>query len=353
MSSLLDLLRATPGTPDALRSALAALDEEELVAKCARHGLSGLADYHLRQAGLALSEPAAGALRRGAMSTAVLGIKVKKLLLQSLDALARRNIVPVVLKGYGLALRCYPDPLYRPMTDVDLLIAREELPAAEAALAEIGVRKNEPLENYQLAHHHHLNFYGALGSVELHFRAITGFGGAIEADDLLARSLEGRLEDRWVRYLGSEDELVYLATHATQHLFKGVGWLYDLKLFIRRYPCLDWGAVIAVARQTGMQAPVYFALQTAHRALAAEVPEGVLAQLRPALWQVLLGNIIFSRRHLVDRSFAELRYSWMVRPFLASNLLNVLRSMLFLGWRAPLRKLARHFPNMVPAHWRA
>jgi len=328
-------------------------DEDELVAKCARHGLSGLAEYELKQAGITLSKAAATTLGRDAMSIAVVGIKVKKLLLQCLGALGRDGIVPVLLKGYGLALRCYPDPLYRPMTDVDLLVAPEELHRAEAALAQIGLTKNEQLEAFQLEHHHHLNFYGTLGSVELHFRAITGFGGAIDAHLPLERAVEDSLEGHRVRYLRPEDELAYLATHATQHLFKGIAWLYDLKLFIRRYPALDWQSVISVARESGMQTPVYFALATSQGALGAQVPSRVLAQLRPASWQALLGRFVFSKGHLVDRSFAERRYSWMVRPFLASDLAMMSRAIVYLGWRAPLRKLARHFPNLAPAHWRA
>src|SRR5215813_10688249 len=220
------------------------VDEGELVAKCARHGLSGLAEYELRQAGITVSQAAATALRRDAMSIAVVGIKVKKLLFQCLEALARDGIVPVLLKGYGLALRCYPDPLYRPMTDVDLLVGRDELHRAEAALAQIGLKKNEQLESFQLQHHHHLNFYGAL-----------------DGHHLVQRAVEDSLEGRRVMYLRPEDELVYLATHATQHLFKGVAWLYDLKLFIRRYPDLDWQSVISVAEESGMQTPVYFALR--------------------------------------------------------------------------------------------
>src|SRR5262249_11461788 len=260
---------------------------------------------------------------------------------------------PVLLKGYGLGLRCYPDPLYRPMTDVDLLVAPDELHRAEVALARIGLKKNEQLEAFQLEHHHHLNFYGVLGSVELHFRAISRFGGAIDAELLLERAVEDSLEGRRVRYLRPEDELVYLATHATQHLFKGVGWLYDLKLFIRRYPALDWQSVTSVARESGMQAPVYFALRTSQCALGADVADGVLARLGRASWRVLLGRVVFSKGHLVDRSFAEHRYSWMVAPFLASDLVRMIRAMVYLAWRAPLRKLARHFPNLAPAHWRA
>ena len=330
---------------------MARMDENEFVAKCIRHGLSGLAQHELRQGGIVLSAQAATTLKRDAMSIAVMGIRVKKLLFQAIEALARHGIVPVLLKGYGLASRCYPDPLYRPMTDVDLLVGSGQLERAEAALVEIGLKKNSELEEFQLRHHHHLNFYGTLGAVELHFRAISGFGG-IEGAPLLARAIESDLEGHRIRYLRPEDELAYLATHATQHLFKGVGWLYDLKLFIQRYPDLDWSALVAIARESGMQTPAYFALRTSHQAMGAKVPDWVLEQLRPPRWQACLGHFIFSEQRLVDTSFAELRYSWMVAPFLASNLSRIVRASLYLAWRAPLRKIARHFPKMAPAHWR-
>jgi hypothetical protein len=353
VSTLLDLLRVTPGPPEAVRVAMLQMDEDEFVAKCARHGLSGLAHHELRQSGIVLSAPAAATLKRDAMSIAVTGIKVKKLLFKSLEAFSHHGVRPVLLKGYGLAHRCYPDPLFRPMTDVDLLVSRDELQAAETALAEIGLRKNEELEDYQLHHHHHLNFYGTSGSVELHFRAISGFGGAIEADGLLQRAIEADLEGHPVRYLRAEDEIAYLATHATQHLFKGVGWLYDLKLFIERHLNLEWSAVIAAARESKMHGPVYFALRTARIAMNANVPEWVLDELRPFAWQVFLGGFLFSEKRLVDSNFAEFKYSWIAAPFLASNFWRTSRAALHLAWRAPLRKLARHFPTLAPAHWRA
>ncbi len=353
MSTLLELLRVTPGSRESVRNAMSQMDQDEFVAKCARHGLSGLAHHELKQGGIALSDQAATTLKRDALSIAVMGIKVKKLLFKSLEALSRHGVMPVLLKGYGLAQRCYPDPLYRPMTDVDLLVSRDQLQRAETALVEIGLRKNEELEHFQLQHHHHLNFYGNSGAVELHFRAISGFGGAIEAEALLERAIQGNLEGHRVRYLRPEDELAYLATHATQHLFKGVGWLYDLKLFIQRHPNLDWSSVIATARESKMNGPVYFALRTAQTAMRANVPEQVLKELRPSGWQAFLGALIFAEKRLVDTNFAEFRYSWMVAPLLASDFWRTTRAGLHLAWRAPLRKLARHFPKLAPAHWRA
>lgn len=352
MGTLLELLRVSPGPGDAIRASMAGMDQNEFVAKCIRHGLSGLAQHELRRGGIVLDPEPAATLKRNAMSIAVTGIRVKKLLFQALEVLARHGIVPVLLKGYGLASRCYPDPLYRPMTDVDLLVGIEQMERAEAALLEIGLKKNAALEEFQLRHHHHLNFYGTLGAVELHFRAISGFGGGIEGEPLLSRAIESDLEGHRIRYLRPEDELAYLATHATQHLFKGVGWLYDLKLFIQRYPDLDWAAVIESARESAVQTPAYFALRTAHRAMGAEVPDGVLEKMRPPRLQAWLGHSIFSEPRLVDTSFAEQRFSWVVGPFLTSDLYRFARASLYLAWRTPLRKFARHFPKMAPAHWR-
>jgi hypothetical protein len=352
-SPLLSLLGACPGPPDAVRAALQGVDGTKLVKEAARHGLSGLVRHELQLAGVSLDEEATERLRGDTFSIAATGLRVKQLLFQALSALRSRGIVPVLLKGYGLAKRLYPAPLYRPMTDVDLLVSRAQLASAEAALIEIGLRKYTPFEKYHLAHQHHLDFYGPAGSLELHFRAISGFGSAIEGDELIDQSLGDSLDDHDVRYLRPEDELPYLATHATQHLFKNVAWLFDLKLFALGHPNLEWGEVLATACRSGMEGPAYFALHTARTALGAKIPEWIVDALRPSQWQAAIGEFIFAKKRLVTAPFADLHYSWLVSPLLSSDWANISKAGLLLAWRAPLRKIHRHFPSVTPASWRA
>ncbi len=354
MSALAQLLRASPGTPEAIRRAMADTDPRELLRECTRHGLSGLARHQLDCAGIELPSDLAAGLKRHALSIAATGLKVKALLFHALDALRERGITPVLLKGYGLATRMYPDPLLRPMSDVDLLVSPRELAAARAALLAMGLdNRGDEFERFSRAHAHHISFFGLGGLVELHFSAIKDLGSSIEADALLDRAVTDTLDGREVRYLRPADEVTYLSTHATHHLLQGAAWLYDIKLLLLRHHDLDWASVVSLAEVSEMESAVYFALKAVHDLLGAAVPAAVLDALRPPRWQAALGDLLFSGERVVSSPFAESRFSWAVTPLLASNLPNTARAGLSLAWRAPLRKFARHFPNLAPRHWRS
>ena len=59
-------------------------------------------------------------------------------LLQTLAAMRARNVVPVILKGFALCDRYWPDLGARPMTDIDLWILPQALESADAALRAVG-----------------------------------------------------------------------------------------------------------------------------------------------------------------------------------------------------------------------
>src|SRR5262249_54550796 len=55
-----------------------------------------------------------------------------------LDALERRSIRTLVLKGAALAWTIYPSPALRPMTDIDLLVDRTEAAKAQTVIGQLG-----------------------------------------------------------------------------------------------------------------------------------------------------------------------------------------------------------------------
>src|SRR3989304_1227557 len=57
---------------------------------------------------------------------------------EALSACAGRGLWPVALKGVHLAARGYPSPALRPMNDIDLLFAPDELSTAESILESLG-----------------------------------------------------------------------------------------------------------------------------------------------------------------------------------------------------------------------
>lgn len=322
-SALLEVLGAWPEAP---RGA-APGDADALVHAAARHGLAGFVQHALGRSEWRLDEAARTRLRREALGQAARGMRVKALLLRSLDALAAVGVVPVSMKGYGLALRLYPEPLQRATTDVDLLVADAEVAVASRALEGLGLR---PLGAKEAAHarehEHHLTFTGAAGMVELHFRALVGYGETLEAEALLARAETSELEGRRVRYLRAEDELVYLALHASNHLLQRLAWLFDLKLRVLASPGLDWGRVVEVARGTAFSHLAWYALEAARRLMGAPVPEEVLSALAPPRWQRLLAVRFFSAERLLETELMLHKPAWAAaKLLLAPRLLPMAR----------------------------
>lgn len=67
-----------------------------------------------------------------------LGLEALQRILQALES---RGIEAILLKGAHLALAYYPDIGCRPMRDLDLLVAVDDLPGTRAALAQLGCRQ--------------------------------------------------------------------------------------------------------------------------------------------------------------------------------------------------------------------
>ncbi|GEN05411.1 Uncharacterised nucleotidyltransferase [Myxococcus fulvus] len=314
-SPLVGLLRAWPGPPE-MRAPQGA-EADAFVKGAVRHGLAGFVAHAVGQAGWQLPSESSALLRRESLAGAARSLQVKALLLKSLEALSREGIVPVSLKGYGLALRLYPDPLQRATRDVDLLVSRTEVATAVHQLSSLGLTVR-PSRDGRHAHvdSHHLELEGKAGLVELHFRALAGWGRALEGDALLARAVEGTVDGQRVRWLRPEDEAVYLALHASHHLLQRLAWLFDLKLLAARG--LDWERVIEGARDTGLPQLVFHGWEVARRLLGAPVPEDVLAALAPAGWRRRLGRRFFSEPRLVATELVHSRPRWMAAKLLLS-----------------------------------
>lgn len=318
----LELLRRWPEPPPA-----PPIDAARFIQTAARHGLAGLAQHSVAKGSWALAADAQLALHREAMAGAARGLKVKQLLFRSLQVLEQKGIVPVLLKGYGLSLRLYPEPLLRATSDVDLLVATDEVSRAAEALTSLGLA---PLPPKDAAHAHHLEFFGPAGLVELHYRALSGFGLGLEADALLARAEEAQIEGRVLRYLCPEDELIYLALHASNHLLQRLSWLFDLKLHLMAHPQLDWDKALATAHSTAFPHLAWYALEAAKRLMGAQVPEEVLASLAPPRWQQAVARRVFSGSALLRTSLAENKKQWVVtKLLLAPRMIPFLRYTLF------------------------
>jgi hypothetical protein len=343
---LIRLLRELPGDLGAAAAALSPSEWERLPEEAERHGLSGLLvdglvvaekgdSPHFLRAGSPATSVAARPgqkgdsplfrLRSQARNAAAHAMKLHRLLLETLVLLEKREVVPVLMKGWGFGVRYWPDPLLRPASDVDILVEPEALTGIERTMAKLGLSRfvDAGMDDVE-EEHHHLAFHGPRGIVEVHFRLTAGFGGAaMGGEAFFHRCTSATLEGHAVRYLAPEDELVYMAVHAAQHLFLRIGWLHDLKL-LSRAP-LDWDQVIQVARDSSLRAATHAALFLAHDALGAEIPPAVLKALAPTRLHARAVRRAFTDDALVTARLATAKSASALRATLSDNPIRAAR----------------------------
>lgn len=222
------------------------------------------------------------------------------------DALARASLAAVALKGVLLGERYYPRPSSRATSDIDLLVAEDDLERAGEALSDIGYRGFDgPSEQRFRREHHHLHFeHPHAPPLELHFHAYRGFGSTLRSEPLLRRS---RVYADWkaVRILEPADELLYLAVHAAAHRFVRIGWLFDLKLLLGAMAPRDVALAHERAHEVGYARVFSFALGLVSEAFGAPVSPAALASWRTPLAR----SVVRERGRPLFRSASRFLYT--------------------------------------------
>lgn len=321
--------------------ALEGVDADRLVWNLARHGLSAYVVRAMDAEGVTLAPRAQAQLVRDARGSIALTMKRRRSLNAVLDALAAAGITPVLLKGVGLAARIYGDPLVRPCSDVDVLVARDELDAVRRAVTGLGLteQKDSSLGDV-FDEHHHLSFSAKDTLVEVHFRLFSGFGrGAFDEAAASTGAARSEFDGRPVRYLAPDLEFLYLAVHAANHAFLRATWLVDLQRFLLLHPSLPWSAMAVTARRAGFSTAAATALDTLARALRA-APAEARAAFPLRRWRAPVTALAFSRDELVSGRLADGRVtSFAARLFLADGLRRGSRQLVDGAGRALRRAL--------------
>src|SRR5260370_6873733 len=141
--AVIRFLRTMPGSTEQVADALDGVDWNSFALDAGRHGLSGVLNG-LAAEGLAIPKSVSVRIRTDSLAIAASCLRTKALLVRALDSMSRRGVEPILLKGYGLAKRLYPDPLMRPTSDADLLPHPDEYRDAEQAFLDIALRHTRP-----------------------------------------------------------------------------------------------------------------------------------------------------------------------------------------------------------------
>ena len=241
-------------------------------------------------------------LREDLYTAAAQGIRAETQLSRVLGALSRAGIPAIVVKGAALGA-FYPDPALRLYGDIDIMVRRAHLDAAEQALNAVGYRCFAS-KGWWLQRFHHLppmvNDAGGL-LVELHWRLDYEVEkGRLPAEDLWARAVGWTVRDQQALRLDAVDAALYLCRHAVvQHRVWGAfRSLCDLMQLTRGWGEVEWSTLSRRSQSYGLTRPVSLMLVLGGELLGLAVPEAILSALsvsdsRPQaeeLVQLLMGS---------------------------------------------------------------
>ena len=266
------------------------LDWDALVEAAEYHGLAPSLYRIVNSACPALvPENVASVLRDCYRDSARRSLILTARLFVLLDAFEAEGIPVVPLKGPVLAESLYPDPLLRPFSDLDLLIHKQDVPAALRLLTQ-GLPTQE---RYALGAHLARLSLPALMKLncELLFRqermpqvdiqwdtAQPGYPFRFDVE-ILWRSLgRTRIGGREVASPSAESLLLFLCVHGAKHLWSRLQWLGDVARLVRVQP--DISGALDLATETRCVRPVLLGLLLAHDLLRAPVPQAILERAR-------------------------------------------------------------------------
>jgi hypothetical protein len=233
------------------------------------------------------------------------------------EALCTARLEPIVLKGAALAYTAYPEPSFRSMSDVDLLLPAEQLKRASSILLEMGFVINaEQVEpDYHLRSHYPPG--GRIG-FELHRHVLPESSPyRVDVNRLRERSRVARLGTLEVPVLSPPDAVFLSCIHlAYTHRYERypLRSLTDiLAITLRHGDCLDWDVVVREALISRASGAVYWPLKFARAWLGAAVPPQVLSRLAPSFpnsWfisAVIEPTTLFNRDDSSEESDTVLR----------------------------------------------
>jgi hypothetical protein len=285
---LLSFLRMDPGGAGVAGTGeLSSEDWEDLLRTAARHGVSPLLFHRLTTShrGTPIPAEVIRKLRISYLQSAARNMHLYHELGKVLGRLRQDGIPVIALKGAHLAVVVYGNIALRPMSDVDLLLRKEDLERVEKILLEMGYlpaacNREIASDNYDFGYSS-----PAKGlSVEVHWTFLpstTRFH--IDMDGQWERSRPAIIAGVQVSVLCPEDLLLHLCLHASKHSFDmGLKPFCDISATIRHYGDeIDWNQVRIRSGQAGIANGVYLTLELARELLGTPVPEELLNAIKP------------------------------------------------------------------------
>jgi hypothetical protein len=208
-------------------------------------------------------------------------------LIRLIRLLESHGISVLPYKGPVLSASAYGDISLRVFSDLDILVRKQDIPAAKELLTLQGYRLSNQFTEHGAAAHLESDdqkdfaFVSKDGQVkvELHWQVASLVLFPLDAESLWERAEQMPLGGYRVRNLPVEDLLLVLCVHGAKHFFARLEWVCDVAELIRANPSLNWQQVVAQAGKLGTRRAFYSALLLVNEMLDAHLPEDILKDI--------------------------------------------------------------------------
>ncbi len=232
-----------------------------------------------------------GAWRQQALQAVARHARIAQQAGELLGTLSGAGLRCVPIKGLWLAERIYAEGHQRPMCDIDLLLPREEIEPAIAALERRGYEAKQGRVMSRFACDLTVRHPQHPCPVELHWQFGTALQPLLPCPPMApvwAGVVAATLYGQPVQVLPPEEHLVLLAYHTLHHSFALPLRAYlDVALLVRATgPALCGARYLETARRWGIERAAILVVRTMEDLLGVPLPETLAQALPAADWAV-------------------------------------------------------------------
>jgi hypothetical protein len=204
------------------------------------------------------------------------------------NALSDKGISVIALKGIFLAEVIYKEIGLRPMSDIDILVKKEDTEESIKTLLDTGYAFHEIVKTKYISKFYHNKHLPPLVSgnisIELHIEAqaeVSGYN--VNINDYWKNAISSGQSDTRSLALSPNDLLQYLCLHLDNHFYSGKIQLYlfcDIAEVLKYYRNdFNWEMFYKSCDEYNCTKNVYRHLILAHKYFDAPLPEDLLNQI--------------------------------------------------------------------------
>lgn len=254
------------------------IDWKEVLQLSYFHGLAPILYYTLNKLpqNSAIPMKILGELRTHYYQTMHFNMRLYNILNSILKTFKKHKLALILIKGPILAEQVYPNIALRPISDIDLLIKKEEADRIHKVLRGLDYRC-EPVRKWLLTEYYCLEYYRLhQPKLEIHWKLFLPEDFQQSSLSLSSKTIWENVTSITIngnRTLSLSDELnlLYLCLHMAKHFLKGEFsfiWACDIALILnKKREVIDWTYFEELAEKSGQRKLVCEVLQFIERCL--------------------------------------------------------------------------------------